>query len=49
MNAIRTIPMNDTMHDKFAWHSKLLTNWLRFISLFVVINEITKILSLLPC
>ena len=30
------------MRDEFAWHSKLLTNRLRFISLFVVINEMTK-------
>ena len=33
----------DTNRDEFAWHSKLLTNRLRFIILFVVINELTKI------
>ena len=26
------------MHDKFVWHSKILTNQLWFISLFVDIN-----------
>ena len=30
------------MHDKFAWQSKLLSNWLWFIGLFVVRNEMTK-------
>ena len=24
----------DTKRDKFAWHNKILTNWLWFISLF---------------
>ena len=35
----------DNMHDEFAWHIKLVTNQLRFISLFVVINEMTERLS----
>ena len=33
----------DTMRNKFVWESKLLTNQIRFISLFVVINEMTKL------
>ena len=30
------------MRDEFAWHSNILTNRLRFISLFVDINEMAK-------
>ena len=30
------------MRDEFAWHSNILTNRLRFISLFVDINEMVK-------
>ena len=30
------------MRDEFAWHNKILTNRLRFISLFVNINEMAK-------
>ena len=41
MNAIRTID-NDIMRDEFAWHSKILTNRLRFISLLADINEMTQ-------
>ena len=33
---------HDTMCGEFAWHGKILTNWLRFISLFVDITEMTK-------
>ena len=32
----------DTKRDEFAWHSKLLTNRLRFICLFVNVNELVK-------
>ena len=35
--------MMNTMRVEFACHSKLLTNRLRFISLLVVINEMTEI------
>ena len=33
---------HNTMRDEFAWYSKILTNRLQFISLFVDINEIIK-------
>ena len=33
----------DTMHEELAWQSKLLINKLWFISLFVLINEMSKI------
>ena len=39
MNAIKTI---DTMRDEFEWHSKMLTNRLRFICLFIDINEMAE-------
>ena len=32
----------DTNRDKFTWHNKILTNRLRFISLFINVNEMTK-------
>ena len=32
----------DTKRDEFAWHNKILTNWLLFISLFVNVNELAK-------
>ena len=34
---------HDTMRDKFVWHSKILTNRLWFISLFVDIDEMAKV------
>ena len=33
----------DTKREKFAWHNKILTNLLWFISLFVNINEMAKV------
>ena len=30
---------HDTMRNRFVWHSKILTNRLLFINLFVDINE----------
>ena len=33
---------HDTMRNKFVWHSKILTNLLRLISLFIDINEMAK-------
>ena len=32
----------DTKRDEFAWHSKILTNRHRFISLVVIVNEMAK-------
>ena len=32
----------DTKRDEFAWHNKILTNRLRFICLFVNVNEMAK-------
>ena len=36
---------DDAMCD-FAWHSKILTNRLRSISLFIDINEMTKVCAI---
>ena len=45
MNFIHECNKNNrhaTVRDEFAWHNKILTNLLRFMSLFVDINEMAK-------
>ena len=39
----------DTKRDEFAWHSEILTNRLRLISLFININEIGEITLYQSC
>ena len=32
----------DTKRDEFAWHNEILNNRLRFICLFIIVNEMAK-------